>query len=300
MAAVFDKEPEPMTTSKHGAHAAALFVITCWGTTLVASKHLLTVYTPIQIIILRFLLAIIALVILRPRFQRLPWRDELRCAALGFFGCTLYFLAENTALTYTLAANVSIIVAAAPILTALLAHFTTRDEQLNRNLFIGFAIAFAGVALTVFNGTVVLQLNPWGDLLSLIAALCWAAYAIFLKDLLARYDDLLITRRTMVYGLVTSLPFLLWEGDPFPIKALADPALLVCLLFLGLVGSALCYVLWSGVSRQLGIVVTNNYIYGIPFVTMIAAALFLEEPVSLMGFIGAVLIILGVVVSDRR
>lgn len=288
-----------MHLTKHRVHFIALFVVTCWGVTFIATKELLSSFSPVQIMVMRFFLAIAALLALRPKLQRMPWRDELACAALGFFGCTLYFLAENTALTFTLAANVSILVAAAPILTALLAHFATRDEHLTKRRVAGFLLAFAGVALTVFNGAVVLQLNPLGDCLSLLAAACWAVYSIFLKRLVGRYDNLLITRRTMAYGLVTALPLLLWERAPFQLSALASPRPLLCVLFLGLVGSALCYVLWSAVTRELGIVATNGYIYGIPFVAMVSAALFLGEPVSPMGAVGAALIVTGVFLSER-
>ena len=289
-----------MTKSTPAAHAAALFTVICWGITMVASKQLLTAYSPIQIMVMRFVLAIGALFLLRPKFLKLPWRQELGCAALGIFGCTLYFLAENSALQYTLAANVSILIAAAPIFTALLARFTIGGEPFHRNLIIGFFIAISGVALTVFNGAVVFHLNPLGDALSLVAAIFWSIYCVMLKFFVSRYDTVLISRKTMFYGLLSSLPYLLWEGRVFPFTPLAQWPMLVSILFLGLLGSALCYILWGNAVKRLGVVVTNNYLYGIPFVTLIAAALCLGEPISWMGVAGACLTVLGVFLADRK
>ena len=289
-----------MTKSKPAAHGAALFTVICWGITMVASKQLLTVYSPIQIMVMRFILAIAALFLLRPKFLKLPWKHELGCAALGILGCTLYFLAENTVLQYTLAANVSILIAAAPIFTALLARFTIGGEPFHRNLMIGFFIAIAGVTLTVFNGAVVLHLNPLGDALSLVAAIFWSIYCVMLKFFVSRYDTILISRRTMFYGLLSSLPYLVWEGRAFPFSALVDWRMLISILFLGLLGSALCYIFWRDAVKSLGVVVTNNYLYGIPFVTLVAAAICLGEPISWMGVIGACLTVFGVFLSDRK
>ena len=42
-------------------------------------------------------------------------------------------------------------------------------------------MAFLGVILVVFNGSVILNLNPAGDLLAIGAAFSWAIYGILLK-----------------------------------------------------------------------------------------------------------------------
>ncbi len=282
------------------AHIMALFTITVWGTTFIASKILLEVYSPLQIMLIRFFIAYILLWILRPKRLRLTIKEELGCAVLGLSGCTLYFLAENYALTFTLASNVSILITAAPILTAILAHFILPNEKLNKNIFIGFFIAMAGVALVVFNGTVVLKLKPIGDLLTLTAALCWAVYSVFLKQYIKKYDSLLLTRRVMLWGLITSLPVELIRGESFSLAPLTKGSYLFCILFLGILGSGLCYVMWNMAIHRLGTVTTNNYIYITPFATLIAAKLLLNEPISWMGIAGSLLILLGVFLSDRK
>ena len=101
----------------------ATFTIIIWGSTFISSKKLLTIYTPSQIMLTRFLLAYGALWLLRPKKMARTRKQEFAFLLLGLSGCSIYFYTENTALTYTLASNVSIIVAAAPIFTAILAHF---------------------------------------------------------------------------------------------------------------------------------------------------------------------------------
>lgn len=276
----------------------ALFTVAVWGTTFIASKQLLTIYTPARIMLMRFVLAYIALWVIRPRPLKLPWRLELRFAALGLSGCSLYFLTENTALLHTTAANVSIIVSAAPIFTAILAHFTT-EEKFHRNALLGFLVAFSGVVLVVGNGALILHVSPGGDLLALLSALCWAAYSVMLRRMPPELDPILVTRRTMLWGLITAVPMAI-PGGAFTLRPLAAPLPLFDLLFLGLIGSALCYVLWGRAFALLGVVPTNNCIYLIPFVTIAAASLTLKEPVSWAAVLGAGLITAGVVLSQRR
>ncbi|MPM30508.1 hypothetical protein SDC9_77058 [bioreactor metagenome] len=276
----------------------ALFTVAVWGTTFIASKQLLTVYTPARIMLMRFVLAYIALWIIRPRPLKLPWKSELRFAALGLAGCSLYFLTENTALLHTTAANVSIIVSAAPIFTAILAHFTI-EEKFHRNTLFGFLVAFSGVVLVVCNGAFVLHLSPAGDLLALLAACCWAVYSVLLRRASGELDPILVTRRTMLWGLVTAIPMAI-PGGAFSLAPLTSPLLAFDLLFLGLIGSALCYVLWAKAFALLGVVPTNNCIYLIPFVTIVAAHFTLKEPVTWAAILGAGLITAGVVLAQRR
>jgi len=274
------------------------FTVAVWGSTFISSKLLLQYYTPVQIMLTRFLLAYCALWLLRPRRMALTVRQEAAFLLMGLSGCSIYFYTENTALTCTLASNVSIIVAAAPIFTAILAHLAGQ-ERFRASTLWGFLIAFTGVILVVFNGTFVLKLSPKGDLLALTAAACWAVYSVLLRHMSQGRDSLLVTRRTLFWGILTALPMVLLEGRPYPTAPLLTLPVAGNFLFLGLIGSGLCYVLWNKAFRLLGVVATNNFIYLIPFVTIVAARLVLHETLSPMAVLGAVLITAGVIAAQR-
>jgi drug/metabolite transporter (DMT)-like permease len=287
-------------TGKIIGHLLAAFTIIVWGTTFISSKLLLEHFTPLQVMIMRFFIAYITLIILNHKHVKTTLREEITFLLLAVSGTTIYFLFENKALTLTFASNVSIILSAAPILTAILAHFFTRDEKLNDKMLFGSIIAFAGVALVVFNGTVVLNLNPLGDILTFGAALSWAIYSIILKNNVSKYDPIYLTRKVLFYSIITTLPILFIEGKPFPYNELIDPAFVFSLIFLGVFGSGICYVAWNIASKKLGIITTNNYIYLAPFITMVAAGVILHEKITLMGIAGALLIIGGVVVAGMK
>ena len=281
----------------------ALFCAVIWGTTFIGSKRLLVIYSPVQLMFLRFVTAYAVLWVLYPHWVRPEPREELSYLLMGLTGCTLYFWTENTALTVTYTSNVSTIVALAPLLTAILAHFATRGrEKLGSRIWTGFAAAFLGVVLVVFNGAFVLKLSPAGDLLALATALLWAVFSIQQSFALEKRGSLFITRKVMLYGIVTSLPLMLVSGfRGLSLRPLfASGTNILCFLFLAVLGSALCYLAWAGAERILGPVIAANYIYTIPFVTMAASALFLKEPVTPAGVLGAALIVAGVWISSSR
>ena len=284
--------------SRWTGHLCALATMLVWGSTYVATKVLLEQMTPLWIMSCRFLVAAVVLTLLRPRWEGIHLKQEARCALLACFGCTLYFLCENTALSYTLASNVSILVAAAPMLTALLARLFIRGTRLGRRMWLGFLAAFGGVILVVFNGAVVLKLNPLGDAISLGAALMWAIYGILLARYAGDMHPITLTARMNVYAFLMTLPLALAVDKPMDFSVLLHGSMAFCLLYLGVVGSGLCYVMWSVASRALGPVTTNNYIYTGPFITLLTASVTLGEPMTLMAVAGAALIILGVVVSN--
>jgi len=85
-------------------------------------------------------------------------------AAAGLCGVALYFLFQNIGLVYTLASNAGVIIAVAPMFTAIVSYFLVSRTSLHRNFIIGFFITIAGVALISFNGNFILKLNPLGAL----------------------------------------------------------------------------------------------------------------------------------------
>ncbi|OSA99123.1 UNVERIFIED_ORG: EamA family transporter [Clostridium botulinum] len=279
----------------------AFFTIVVWGTTFVSTKVLLSTFTPAEIMFLRFSIAYIMLLLIHPKFHKITsLKEEALFLLAGITGGSLYFLTENSALIYSLTSNVALILATAPILTAFMAHFFSKGETLNKNLFIGFIIAILGVFLVIFNGNFILKLNPLGDILALSAALCWAIYSVTLKKISSTYNYIYVTRKMFFYALLTILPFILFSSNNnITLLSLSQPKVIFNLLFLGVIASGVCYVVWNYTVDNLGIIKTNNYIYLIPAVTMIASFFILNESITLYSTFGAILVLLGVYVSEN-
>lgn len=289
------------TKSNRFYHLLAFATAMIWGTTLVSTKVLINHgLTPAEIMLYRFVIAYCLLWVLHPKSYPFGgWRDELVFAGLGFFGGTLYFITENTALGITLASNVALIVTTAPIFTAILAHLMVKGERLSKNLIIGSITALAGVAMVVFNGRFILKINPLGDFLSIAAAVSWACYSVLMKRLDKKYDIFYITRKVFLYGIITMLPIFYFDPLQFDSKEIFSLPVLANLLFLGMIASSVCYVLWNLALKHIGTVRTSNYIYFIPIVTLFTSVLVLNEHITLFALAGTVLILFGVYYVDH-
>lgn len=277
-------------------HIIATFTALVWGSTLVSSKVLLTAgLTPAEIMTCRFTLAYILMWVLYPHTHKIEdWHDEIIFLLLGLFGGTLYFLTENTALYYTQSTNVSLICATVPIVTAIASHLFIKGERFTYPFLVGSSIAFVGVAMVILNGTLVLNLNPKGDLLTIAAVACWTLYCILQKRLHKHYNTLFATRNIFFYGVLTMIPYhLIWE--PFAVTAaqFATPVVWGNLLFLGIVASGVCYYFFNLAIENLGVITANKYIYLLPIVTIIVASIVLDERITAYTIGGTILIIGG-------
>ena len=278
-------------------HLLSILCAIAWGTSFLVSKHLMEKLTPVQLMLLRFVIAWLAIWVIYPKWY-FNWQEEVQFVFLSLVGNTLYYLAENSALRLTLASNVSILVSAAPIASALMLRLFEYDERLSQRQIAGIGIAFFGVLFVVFNGVFVLKLTPLGDLLALIAAFCWALYGFMAKRIVDKYDTFLSTRKLMFYGIITTVPFLFFEAGGFPVIRLLRFGDICGLLYLGLICSALCYLMWNEAIAEIGAMKVNLYVYAVPVVTMIASAIFLDEMITWGGATGVVLVVGGMLLSS--
>ncbi|GBU11007.1 amino acid exporter for phenylalanine [Erysipelotrichaceae bacterium] len=287
-------------TKKQFAHACAIFSVIVWGSTFVSTKILLQAFTPLEILIFRFLIGYIALFIFTLHKHIKPKKsEEIMFFLAALSGIVLYFLFENIALTLTTASNVGIIIAIAPIFTTLFAAFFLKGEQLKVPFFIGMMLSLLGIIImSIFNGSA-LSFHPVGDGLALLAAIFWAAYSILIKKIAAfGYPILQTTRRIFGYGLLSMLPCLLFFDFSPNLAALLSVKNSGNLLFLGLGASALCFLTWNYALDILGATKTSVYIYALPAITIILSWIFLNEIPTVQIIVGIVFVLFGLFIAE--
>ena len=255
-------------------HLVAVLTVGIWGLTFISTKVLIGHgLSPQEIFLLRFLIAYMGIWLISPRKLFADnWKDEFWMFLGGMTGGSFYFFTENTALEITLATNVSFIVCTAPLLTTILSLWVYKKEKATRGLMAGSLLALVGVALVVYNGSFVLKISPLGDFLTLLAAFSWAFYSLIMRKMSNRYGITFITRKIFFYGVLTILPAFLVHPWQFDIARLLEPAILFNLLFLGVLASLICFVVWNVVLKQLGTIRASNYIYLNPLFTLVGSA----------------------------
>lgn len=283
-------------------HILAIVTSAIWGTTFISSKFLLLEgLSPAAIMVLRF---VVAYLLMLP-FVRGEWfcrsvKDELKMVALGITGGSAYFLLENTALLYTQASNVAIIIAATPLLTMLTVNLLNKGQGASKRLYAYSLLSLAGVAMVILNGNFILKLNPMGDLLTFGAVVTWVIYSIIIANLQDSYSSMMITRKIFFYGIVTLLPYFLIEPWGVTWEMLSRPMVWGNIAYLGVLASLVCYAAWNIVLKRLGAVDATNYLYINPIVAMITAFLLLGERITPLAIVGTAFILVGVYLAERK
>jgi drug/metabolite transporter (DMT)-like permease len=227
--------------------------------------------------------------------------DRLLVALAGFCGIFLYYFLENTALLFTSASNVGVIVAAAPFFTLLASHLFLKEEALRKNYFVGLALSMGGIILLTFSSTEEVAFNPKGDLLALLAIMVWALYTVLTRIIGRKgYPNLLVTRNMFFYGLIGHTLVLLLSGETLPVKEIIQTPYIYHFLFLGVVASAFCFLSWNFGLRTIGPIKSSFYFYLSPIITIIVAVSFLSEPFGELDAIGTALTLSGLLISEYR
>ncbi len=288
-------------------HLVAFITVAIWGSTFVFTKMLLlNGLSPAQIFTLRFIIAYVLLLgysLFTHRFSLFAssLKDELLMVLLGITGGSVYFLAENAAMLYTTATNTSLIVCSCPLFAMLLFAIIYRhSEHISKLQAVGSVLACMGMAVVVLNGHFVLHLSPLGDMLAFAACLCWAVYSLLMRPASERYSSLFVTRKVFFYGLLTIMPYYFFVPGFPSIEVLMRPEVLWNLLFLSVVASMICYLLWNWVISKLGAVIATNWVYFNPITTILFAWWLLHEQITIYFLIGTVLILVGMYLADKK
>lgn len=278
---------------------ATLFI---WGTSFLASKVLLDDFSAIEIILVRYSIAFLTLLVGFPKLLGwTSWKHEAWFFLAGITGTSIYSFLENTALIYTSASNVSIIVTTSVFFSAVIAQCFFPSEKVRPNFYVGFIFAMIGIALISFNGQFNLAIMPIGDLLAILAAISWGVYSTVVRHMKSLpYHPAQITRRIMMYGVLSFIPIYLIVTPDYNLSRFASLDSWLLFALLGVFSSAFTIFAWNYAVHTLGVVKTSVSLYLVPVITIIAAVLIIGEVITVMGAIGTLITLVGLYISMRK
>ena len=292
-----------------GAHLAAICALLIWSSTHIVNKLLFNAAAdPLVLLVSRETLAVCCLFLLAPRFRPWPgWKQALRrdryLIAAGVVGMFIYYLFDNYAVQNTYVTNFTLIITTSPILSALLSRYVDRSGPLGRRFLLGTALCIVGAAFVIFNGTFVLRLSPRGDLLTVGASVCWALYSFLLNRGLQENAQteqplslLQFTRNYMAIGALLMWALFFATGHTAADLLHLGGAFYGSAAYLAVFSSCIAMVLWGRANSRLGTVVCSLYLYTSPLLGILASHLFLQERMTPVAVLGAVLILGGMAI----
>lgn len=273
-----------------------------WSTVFVFGRYLCDVLGihPILLAFLRFFCAGVILILYmvvkgQARDLRLLVERPLIIIVLAITGISIMGSAVFLALSRGTSVDVSIIMNSNTIFIIPLAALV--GERLTIRRCIGVITGILGCALVINGSLTGFQLGNReylaGNLIALVAAVCWAAYTIIGKKLVREHGGLVVTSLNMMIG---SVPlFFLVAG----LGELTIPPLKASLfiLYLAIFPTALGFVLWYKALEKLDAGQLGPLQYLVPIGTAIIAVFFLDESIRLVSIMGMLLIFLGIYLS---
>ncbi len=275
----------------------AVVVNVLWGLSFIASKIALQHgFTPFSLAFVRYVFAVAALVpvawrqgALRPKRQDLPL---MLAAALT--GVTLYFFFEYNGVARIEASTASLLVASIPVLQ-LVCDALLHHRRYGPVTWLGAAASVFGVYLLSAYGQ-----KGGGTALGLLfmlgACLCWVAYNELTDRLMKRHGTLEVTFTTSLLAMLTLLPCA--AADPPAFGELTGSAFLA-VAFLGILCSALGYVLYNDCIGALSPARTALFLNLNPIAGCLGGALILQERLSGMQLLGGAVILGSVLIVNR-
>ena len=291
----------PTSTSRERrvAELGVLLVALIWGSNFIVVKAALDVLPPVGMSALRFGLAsLVLLLLLRLREGSIgvPLRDLAGMAVVGVLGFGLYQILWTTGLQAISAGDSALLIAATPVLTALLAVVAGSDTLTPPKLA-GALISFAGVAIVIAGGDALsLGSSLVGDLLTLGAALCFALYTSFGAPILRRHSPLRTTTWAVTAGSVSLLPLGGAQLATVDLAAVPVP-IWAAVLYSAVLPVALSNVIVFHGVKLLGPTRITAYQFLVPAFAVVMAAVFLQEPVRVAQVVGGAVIVAGIVVT---
>jgi len=215
--------------------------------------------------------------------------------AIAVFSIVVPFLLIAYGERYITSSLAALLIAADPLFIVLLALRFDASERATRWRFVGLLVGFVGVAALLGLSVSGDPLEVLGAAMALGAALCYAVGALLFKRA-SGMPPLGATAVTLSTAGLVLMPVALLNVP----RSMPSPPVLVSLFTLGLVCTALAYVIYYALIREAGATRAALITYVNPAVAVVLGVLILGEPVTLGTIVGFVLIIIGCALSTSR
>ena len=282
----------------------ALFAVSVWGASFVATKIALQYAAPSTIVWIRFAMGVVILGLaarFTGQFSLPQGKDWSYLALLGFLGITFHQWLQSTGLLTAQATTTAWIVATIPVFMAILGLLFLK-ERLAWYQWTGIALATFGVLLVVTKGDLrslaTGKFGTPGDFLVLISAPNWAVFSALSRSGLKRYSSTVMMFYVMSFGWIfTSILFFTTSGLSNISSIPWDGW--IAILFLGIFCSGIAYIFWYDALKVLPVAQTGAFLYLEPVITVIVATIVIKESILLATLLGGITILFGVWLVNR-
>jgi drug/metabolite transporter (DMT)-like permease len=276
----------------------ALFIAMCliWGIPYLLIKVSVSDLNPVTLVFFR---TVIGAVILLPIAAA---RGSLS-SLLPHWRWIVAYTAVEVALPWVLLAHselrlsssmTGLLIAATPFVGVILGLLTRADERFDPRRLVGLAVGFLGVAALVGLNVSVNDLVAAGEVG--LVAVCYAVGPLIVSRRLSTLPSLGVVAMSLVLPAIAYAPL----GLTHLPTAIPSPQVLLAVALLGVVCTALAFILFFALIAEVGPVRATVITYVNPAVALALGVALLGEPLTIGAGIGFALILLGLFLATRR
>jgi len=272
-----------------------LGIVIIWGSTFAIIKGILDQILPLTFLAYRFFLAAFVLyVIFWKRSKNINKTILKKGFIIGIF-LFLGYAFQTVGLKYTTAIKAGFITGLSVVLVPIISHFFIK-EKINRNSVIGVIFAFIGLWFLNYSSSFSFNL---GDFLVLLCAISFAMHIISVGLYTKKMDyvPLVIVQLTTVFVLCLLIA-IIFERPALHLSY--SPNVWWSIVLTGVFATALAFYMQNRFQRYSTATKTAIIFSGEPIFSAMFAYLLLGEKVGLIAWIGGLLIILGMIVSQKE
>ena len=272
-----------------------------WGSSFAVVKIGLDYSPPLLFAGLRILLGGLAMVLAAILWGGSPnlRRDWPVFLLLALFNAVLFVGLQTYAILYLPSGSAAVLVYLQPILVGVLAWLIL-GEPLSAAKLVGLLLGFSGIVAVSMGSLTGAEnaISTVGVIFGAGSALSWALGTVYFKKYEARISTLWAVAMTFLVGgmVLTVLGLLVerWKDISWSGEFVAS------LLYSGLVGISLAWVIWFALVRAGEASRVAAYVFAVPLSAVLIGVVILGEPLGYTLLIGAALVLSGIYLANRE
>ena len=288
-----------MKNANWTAYVSIMMAMTVWSCSFLFTQEALKSFNPMTVVTLRIGLATALLGLygwVAGKLQK-PRKQDIWLFALGgIFQPFCYFMCETYGLAMTSATVTSVVMATIPLFAPLVAWLLLRERVTWMNM-LGIVVSMVGVMmLVVEKGDI--NVSAGGLVVLMGAVMSAAMYSTILRKIPSDYTNVSIVFYVHASSLIFFIPtFLMFDVQNWGAKEIL-PMSVVSIVVLAVFASVMSFVLFCFVVRRIGVTRANAFCNVMPAITALAVWMIYGETIALMKWVGIVIVIIGLFVSQ--